>query len=74
MPKGTRSRTLARNSTPAEAAKRCRCQEDDQQRDIRLSGDRQAHSLARNEQPTTSTALRKEDYTSIALEYDPETS
>ena len=73
MPKRTCSRSLARNSTSADAVKRHRCQHA-QQRGRRLARDSQAHSLARNAQPATATLQRKKgDYTSIVLEYDSDT-
>ena len=73
MPKRGRSRSLARKGTSAAAAERRRCQEDDQQRDSRLALARLAHSLASNIQPASTIVRRKKgDYTSVALEYDPQ--
>ena len=74
MPKRTRARSLARKSSTAEATKRRRYQEDDQESNRRLALDRLSHSLARNAQPATANVRQKKgDYASIALEYDPET-
>ena len=73
MPKRGRSRSLARKSTSAAAAERRRCQEDDQQRGSRLALAHLAHSLASNIQPASAIVRRKKgDYTSVALEYDPQ--